>query len=114
MNRRDRRAAEKRQQTKKSSLNVPPQDASFDALPATMEFGLNPQSGDGLFLSGDLRHEPPKPKLFTRLLAKVLLSRWVLKRVQHPDVERLLISFATEAGRTDIADELVRRQLTRP
>ncbi len=49
----------------------------------------------------------------TRLLARVLLSRWVLARVHHPDVERLLISFASEANRTEVADELIRRQALR-
>jgi hypothetical protein len=54
-----------------------------------------------------------KPHFMMRILAKVLLSRWVLNRVKHADVERLLMTFATEAGRPDVADELVRRQAMR-
>jgi hypothetical protein len=54
-----------------------------------------------------------KPGIFIRLLAKVILSRWILNRVKHSDVERLLITFAAEAGKPDIADELTRRQALR-
>jgi len=49
-----------------------------------------------------------------RLAARVLLSRWVLARVKAPDVERLLISVAVQAGRPEVADELRRRQIARP
>jgi hypothetical protein len=40
----------------------------------------------------------------------VLLSRWVLKRVKNPAVQQLLISVAMEAGRPEVADELIRRR----
>ncbi len=53
---------------------------------------------------------PAKPSWVLRLVARVLLSRWVLARVKNPDVERLLISVAMEAGRPEIATELRRRQ----
>jgi hypothetical protein len=43
----------------------------------------------------------------------VLLSRWLLARVKNPEVERLLITVAMEAGRQDVADELIRRQSIR-
>lgn len=48
-----------------------------------------------------------------RLVARILLSRWLLARVKNPEVERLLISVAMEAGRVEVADELIRRQTMR-
>ncbi len=54
---------------------------------------------------------PQKPSLILRILAKILLSSWVLNRVQHPDIERLLIAFATQVNRPEVADHLIRRAL---
>lgn len=47
-----------------------------------------------------------KPGLLLRLFAGVLLSKWVLNRVQHPDVRRALASLAVQAGRTDVLEDL--------
>lgn len=54
-----------------------------------------------------------KPSRMLRLVARILLSRWLLARVKNPEVERLLISVAMEAGRVEVADELIRRQTMR-
>lgn len=43
-----------------------------------------------------------------RIFAKVLLSQWVLKRVNHPDLRRVLASMAVQAGRPDVY-EILRR-----
>ena len=92
MNRHQRRARGRQQSPKEPEGSPPPVAAAVDYPP----------------------NQPiPKPTLITRLLASVLLSRWILARVQHPDVERLLINFALEAGRHDVADELSRRQTLR-
>lgn len=50
-----------------------------------------------------------KPGLVLRLFAKVLLAPWVLKRVRHADVERLIAGVAVQAGRPEIAAELLNR-----
>jgi hypothetical protein len=92
MNRHQRRAAERQQTAKEPEVGVSSITTPVDRL---------------------VNAPTHKPALITRLLATVLLSRWVLARVQHPDVERLLINFATEAGRFDVADDLARRQAMR-
>lgn len=51
---------------------------------------------------------PGKPGLVLRLFAKALLSKWVLKRVHHPDVRRALASLAMQAGKVDLAETLRR------
>jgi hypothetical protein len=58
-------------------------------------------------------HEKPKAGLGMRLFSALLLSRFVLKRVKQPEVERLLMSVALEAGRQDVVDELTRRDALR-
>ena len=50
-----------------------------------------------------------KPGLVLRLFAKILLAPWVLKRVRHADVERLIAGVAMQAGRPDIAADLLNR-----
>jgi hypothetical protein len=124
MNRHDRRAAGKQRPSRGLELNAPPADAARSPVqapetgsPITISSSDLPQ---GVILDSSIfpGHEAPtqtphKAGLLTRALAHVLLSRWVLKRVQHPDVEQLLTSFAREAGRLDIADELTRRRSTR-
>ena len=50
-----------------------------------------------------------KPGLVLRLFAKILLAPWVLKRVRHADVERLIAGVAVQAGRPDIAANLLNR-----
>ena len=50
-----------------------------------------------------------KPGFVLRMFAKVLLSKWVLKRVNHSDIRRVLASLAAQAGRTDLS-EILRRQ----
>jgi len=54
-----------------------------------------------------------QPGIILRVAAKILLSQWVLARVQHHDAERLLISLALEVGRRNVADALLRRQALR-
>ncbi len=51
-----------------------------------------------------------KPGFVLRMVAKVMLSHWVLRRVRHPDVERILASVAFQVGRPEIARELLHRR----
>ena len=51
-----------------------------------------------------------RPGLVLRFFAKVLLSKWVLKRVSHPDVRRALASLAAQAGRAELSETLRRPQ----
>lgn len=64
-------------------------------------------------ISNDLPEEKPVPEatpgLVLRVFAKVLLAPWVLKRVRHADVERLIAGVAGQAGRPDIAADLLNR-----
>ena len=113
MNRRERRTAEKQRQSKRSNedtLGLAPETHPFSPV----ELGVIPNT---LFPASDAAPQLPAkqrgPKFLIRVLAKILLSDWVLKRVQHPDAERLLMSFATEVGRPEVVDELVRRQSMR-
>lgn len=54
-----------------------------------------------------------KPGLLLRLFANILLTPWVLKRVRHADLERLLAGVAVQAGRREIAASLLSRIATR-
>lgn len=47
-----------------------------------------------------------RPGLVLRMFAKILLSDWVLKRVRHPDVRRVLASLAAQAGRPELSETL--------
>jgi hypothetical protein len=50
-----------------------------------------------------------KPGFVLRFFANILLAPWVLKRVRHADMERLLAGVATQAGRPEIAASLLNR-----
>jgi hypothetical protein len=56
--------------------------------------------------------ETAKPGLILRLFASIVLSPAVLKRVNHADVERLLANVALQAGRPEVARELLSRRNT--
>jgi len=64
---------------------------------------------------GDTLTSEPKPQsgFILRSMSKIILSQWVLTRVRHHEVERLLMSLAMEVGRTDVVDLLLRRQIQR-
>jgi hypothetical protein len=47
--------------------------------------------------------------LVLRLVARVLLSAWVLRRVRNPDVMSMLVQVAEQAGRPEIALDLRER-----
>lgn len=97
MNRHDRRAAAKQQKgTDPQAADIPLQTGQPmpDAPPAL-----------ATALAGQR-----KPSFWLKLFSKVLLSRWIVARVQHPQVEQLLISLALESGRPEVADQIVRRQ----
>jgi hypothetical protein len=49
------------------------------------------------------------PGLLLRVFAKVVLSPWVLNRVQHPDVEHALAGIADQVGKPEIARNLRNR-----
>ncbi len=104
MNRRERRAATARGQTQSGESRG---DHARESLStATIKIIEANES--------DADAPPAKPSSVMRLFSSLLLSRWVLARVKNPEVERILISFALEAGRQDVADELIRRQAMRP
>lgn len=50
-----------------------------------------------------------KPGVVLRFFARILLSKWVLKRVNHPEVRQALASLAAQAGRPELSETL-RRQ----
>ncbi len=54
-------------------------------------------------------HSAATPGLLLRFFAKILLAPWVLKRIKHADVERLIAGVAVQAGRPEIAAELLTR-----
>jgi hypothetical protein len=45
---------------------------------------------------------PPAPSLALRLVARVLLADWVLKRVHHPDLLAILLQIAQQVARADV------------
>ncbi len=47
-----------------------------------------------------------RPGLLLRVFAGILLTRWVIKRVQHPDVLVILQQLAQQTGRPDAAELL--------
>jgi hypothetical protein len=49
------------------------------------------------------------PSLLLRMFARVVLSPWVLNRVSHPEVERLLVSLAIQVGEPEKARSLANR-----
>jgi hypothetical protein len=49
---------------------------------------------------------PANPSWLLRLIAWVVLSHWVLKRVRQPAVRSVLATIARQVGRHDLAAEL--------
>jgi hypothetical protein len=49
------------------------------------------------------------PGFFLRLFANIVLAPWILNRVNHADVERLLAGVAVQAGRPEVARNLLNR-----
>jgi len=47
-----------------------------------------------------------RPGLALRIFARILLSQWVLNRVHHPDIVRILMQMAQQVGRTDAIAQL--------
>jgi len=47
-----------------------------------------------------------RPGLLLRVFAGILLTRWVIKRVQHPDVLVIMRQLAQQTGRADAAELL--------
>ena len=50
-----------------------------------------------------------KPGFFLRIAARVMLAPWVLNRINNSDVEKLLASMALQAGKPEIARNLLNR-----
>ena len=50
-----------------------------------------------------------KPGFVLRVFANIVLAPWVLTRVNHPHVERLLADVAAQAGRPEIEKNLLNR-----
>jgi len=78
MSRRDRRAM-----TKKNR-------AHGSASPAQRGFTPQPAAGP-----------VQPPSLALRFFARLLLARWILTRVNHPDIVRVLLQVAHQVGRDD-------------
>ena len=112
MNRQQRRAAQKQQTPGAGEAGTPVNRlADLNSLRIDIPEHLTLPAGS---LIGDFAAPAAaKPSLMVRVLAKILLSPWVLARVQHPDVDRLLMNFAIQTNRIDVADELTRRQAMR-
>lgn len=87
MNRRQRRSAIKAKRPDAPERQEVPKDIITDAKPG-------PEA---------------KPGFVLRLFAKILLAPWVLKHIKHADVERLIAGVAVQAGRPDIAANLLNR-----
>lgn len=51
-----------------------------------------------------------RPGLLLRMFSGILLTSWVIKRVQHPDVLVIMQQLARQTGRTEAA-ELVSAKL---
>jgi len=49
---------------------------------------------------------PAKASWVLKLVAKVLLSSWVLKRVKHPDILAVLADVARQVGRMEIVVQI--------
>lgn len=81
MNRRYRRASAKQEKVQ--------------ANPAT------PYAPDGVTPTVPIVAKQSSPGLFLRVVSRILLSGWVLKRVQHGQVLALLGDLAGQVGRTD-------------
>lgn len=82
MNRRYRRANAKQE---KSQVNQAPDYAPDGVTPTVPIVGKQAPAGFGL-----------------RFIARILLSGWVLRRVQHGQVLSLLADLAGQVGRTDV------------
>lgn len=54
-----------------------------------------------------------RPSFLLRAFSRVLLSQWVIARVDNPQVEQLLMSLAMEAKRPEVADQILRRRALR-
>jgi hypothetical protein len=57
---------------------------------------------DGVTPTMPIVGKQASPGLFLRLISRILLSGWVLKRVQHGQVLALLADLAGQVGRTDV------------
>ena len=100
MNRRDRRASAK-QEGARQEMN--PTGYNLN--------NYNPNTG----VSGTapVVAAPASSSFLLRLVARLLLSRWIIKRVQHPHVLMSLSHMAGQAGRMDAMmyiQEKLRRQ----
>jgi hypothetical protein len=78
MNRQQRRAAAKSPTSPQESVGTPQQNAGIAG----------------------------SPSLALRLISRLLLSAWVLRRVHHPDLLGLLLQVAQQVGRTDAVVQL--------
>ncbi|MCB2107839.1 MAG: hypothetical protein KDE14_09080 [Rhodobacteraceae bacterium] len=116
MNRHERRA-----QKRKKRLATSP-TSNEDATQQPQEsFSKSEHLGPGPDLR-ELRNSGANPQdrsqsnrggILARSFAKILLSDWVIARVNHPEAERLLLSLAFETGRNDAIDRIVRKQALR-
>lgn len=78
MNRKDRRAAQKIDQDRARKIS----QSTFENVAPVVA-------------------KPQRVSFALRLAARILLSGWVLKRVNHPDVLLALSQLAEQAGRMD-------------
>ncbi|MCC6915364.1 MAG: hypothetical protein IT566_16825 [Rhodospirillaceae bacterium] len=81
MNRRDRRAAAAQERTKDDQA---PYDPSSSVRPFAPVVAAPASSG-----------------FLLRMFARIILSRWVIKRVKHPHVLTIMADLAGQAGRMD-------------
>jgi hypothetical protein len=60
-----------------------------------------------------IENKEVEPGILLRLFAKMVLAPSILRRVHHKDVERLLADVAIQAGRREVAMNLLGRIATR-
>lgn len=106
MNRRERRIQAKKAQLEAKSAPAP---SPLPQVLGTSE-GTAPQ-GTVLpsFTLGPQAAQPgtdSKPSLALRLFARLLLAKWLIKRIYHPDLVAILLQIAQQTGRSDVVATL--------
>lgn len=86
MNRKDRRSAAK--QDKERIAKLP---------------------GSPVSLTAPIVAKPERAGFMLRAMARILLSQWVLKRINHPAALYALSQIAQQAGRMDVLTQLDRK-----
>lgn len=124
MNRHERRAASKTKPSE-SQRSRQPERASFqsssvsqgDSNSANIEIDLGlpatPFNFQSAIITGPNDSQKSKRGFVFRVFAKIMLSKFILSRISHPEIENILYSIASQSGRQDVMDELLLREKNR-